>query len=183
MRVLPPPHLSPESPVPAAVRLRPLAAILVLGAVLACNGDDSLRPAPNPLQGLNALDARDSTGTLVPPPPAGAATAGYFRGTVLGPSAPGSGNDSLETAPRVVGARLTAYPIIQDGVAAGTIGAALAEIYTDADGRFTLPLLPGGEYVVTVTPPTGSPYGGVFVTATAHAESHVHPWWVVLWLK
>lgn len=157
--------------------------VLLPFLVAACEMGDPDTGAPNPLAGLRALDARDSTGTLVPEPPEGDPTTGHFVGTVLGPSAPGSGNDSLATAPRVVGARLTAYPIITSGVASGTLGAAAAEIWTGADGRFTLPPLAGGPYVVTVTPPAGSPYQGVFVTATAHATSHEHPWWVVLPLR
>ena len=61
--------------------------------------------------------------------------------------------------------------------------APVATVITGADGRFVLPTLPAGHYAVTVTPPVNSPYGGVWATAPAHAESHTHPWWVVLWKK
>ena len=43
--------------------------------------------------------------------------------------------------------------------------------------------MPGGNYVVTINPPAGSIYGGVWVTATVHGTSHEFPWWVVLWKK
>ncbi len=162
-----------------------LAASLVLSAVLAAacgGGGDALIPPFSPTAGLNNFAGTDSAGNPLPPVPPGESN-GYFTGTVLGPSAPGAGNDSLATAPRVVGARITAYPALSPAGAAGPLGPAVVEMFTDAQGRFTLPPLQGGLYVVTITPPTGSPYGGVWVTAHAHSGSHLHPWWVVLWTR
>lgn len=163
------------------VRFPVLIAASLLLALAAC--DDLSAPDNDaPFAGLTAASVADSLGNTPPTAPA-SATPGYFRGTVLGPSAPGAGNDSLETAPRVVGARIAAFPVVGGSPASPELGAEAAVATTDATGRFTLPTLSAGLYVVTITPPDGSPYGGVWVTATAHATSYEHPWWIVLWAK
>jgi hypothetical protein len=167
-------------------RFTPRLSILVLALALvassvACSGDDPNEPPSSPLEGLPAVVASDSLGNL-PPGVAAASGPGYFRGTVLGESAPGAGNDSLQTAPRVAGAVVTAYPVLSGSGASVEIGDAAASVTTGADGRFTLPTLPGGPYVVTIVPPAGSPYTGVQVSApVASPTSHEHPWWIVLW--
>ena len=121
------------------------------GLSVACS-DSPTESENSPLAGLTQRDAADSVGNPLPPPPANP-TPGSFHGTVLGPSQPGSGNDSLATAPRVAGAVVIAYPVT------------------------------GGTYVVTFTPPANSIYGGVWVTAATSANSNDHPWWVILWKK
>lgn len=142
--------------------------------LLAAACTDGSGPNPSPLDGLVQYAGTDSIGA--PPPPAtGNPTAGYFRGTVVGPSAPGAGNDSLATAPRIAGVTVSVYAELE--------GSPVASVVTGADGRFVLPTLPGGHYAVTFTPPINSPYGGVWATAPIHAASHTHPWWVVLWKR
>lgn len=128
----------------------------------------------------------DSTGTPVPPPPAGTATPGYARGTVMAPStnAP-PGTDTLATATRIVGAKVTAYPRVRsttDTVGAGPVA---AQVETNGKGEFQLPTLPGGEYIITFNPPAAqsSVYGGVWTVTTIHSNSHVNPWWIVLWKR
>ena len=64
-----------------------------------------------------------------------------------------------------------------------TLGAAAATVTTGTHGKFQLPTLAGGTYVVTFTPPATSIYGGVWVTAATSANSNEHPWWVILWKK
>lgn len=159
-----------------------LLVALVVMAAAAC--ESSTRPDASPISQIPQRANQDSLGTpisLTPPP--GGQTPGYFQGTVLGPSAPGAGNDSLETAPRVVGATIDAYPVLE-GVSPGPqVGPLAASTTTDADGRFVLPTLPGGTYAVVVTPPAASPYGPVWVMALAHENSHVSRWWVVLYNK
>jgi hypothetical protein len=157
-----------------------LAAGIVAALAIACS--DSTGPGDeggNPLLALSKTAAADSGGNVVPQP-ASSTTPGIFRGTVMGQSAPGAGNDSLNTAPRVAGAVITAYPTTQPGSPNPTLQPAAATVTTGADGKFTLPSLPGGAYVVTITPPSGSIYAGVWVTATAHSGSGEFPWWVVL---
>lgn len=153
-------------------------ALLMLGLTACDNG--SVDPVVSPLAGLASFAAADSAGNPPPPPPTTAATPGYFRGTVIGPSASGAGNDSLQTAPRVVGATVRAYPVLGGSAGQWQLGDVLGTATTDANGQFTLAQLPGGNYVVTITPPAGSPYRGVYATAEAHGQSHVYPWWVVL---
>lgn len=159
-----------------------LLVALLAGIAVACSDNNPTDPASSPLSGLAREDTRDSVGNAPPPPPVGTPTPGSVRGTVLGPSDPGAGNDSLETAPRVAGATVTAYPLEAMGVEP-ELGPAAASVVTDANGRFNLPELPGGEYVVTFNPPANSAYGGVWVTTVIHAGSNEHPWWVVLWKK
>jgi len=151
------------------------------GLSVACS-DSPTESEDSPLAGLSQRDAADSVGNPLPPPPANP-TPGSFHGTVLGPSQPGSGNDSLATAPRVAGAVVIAYPVTGGTEANPTLGAAAATVTTGADGKFQLPTLAGGTYVVTFTPPANSIYGGVWVTAATSANSNDHPWWVILWKK
>src|SRR5687767_1546826 len=145
-----------------------LRSALVVGCVaslaIAC-ADKTVTPVdPSPLSGLQRVEGTDSTGA--PPPDSSGSPApnpaspGYVLGTVLGPSAPGAGNDSLNTAPRIAGVKVTALsrvaPTAGDTIG---IGPAVATVTTGADGKFQLPTLPGGEYFVTFVPPEGSPYG------------------------
>ena len=151
------------------------------GLTVACS-DGPTESEDSPLAGLAQRDAADSVGNPLPPPPTNP-TPGSFHGTVLGPSEPGSGNDSLATAPRVLGAVVTAYPVTGGTEVNPTLGNVAATVTTGADGKFQLPTLAGGTYVVTFNPPASSIYGGVWVTAATSANSNDHPWWVILWKK
>lgn len=163
-----------------STRTTSFRAVLALGAALvfaaACSSDDTTGPTTSPLAGLAQAAAHDSMNA---PAPSGAAASGFFRGTVLGPSTPGQGGDTLATAPRVSGAVVTAYLMISGG-SNPDLGAAAATVTTGADGKFVLPTLAGGTYVVTITPPSSSIYSGVWVTATTSATSDDNGWWVVL---
>jgi hypothetical protein len=157
----------------ASITRRAIPVTLLLAAfVVACT--DTAGPNASPLDGLTQYASTDSAGTT-PPPPVGTPAPGYFQGNVVGPSAPGAGNDSLSTAPRVAGVTVTAYAELD--------GDPVASVVTGADGRFALPTMPGGHYVVTFTPPPGSLYGGVWASAPIHGTSHTHLWWVVLWKR
>jgi hypothetical protein len=158
------------------------ALALIAGSLVACSSEKPTGVVNSPLAGISQRDGSDSIGNPLPPGPV-TPTPGSFHGTVLGPSEPGAGNDSLATAPRVAGAVVTAYPVTGGTAAAPTLGTAEASITTGADGKFQLPTLAGGEYVVTVNPPASSIYGGVWVTAFTSAQSNDWPWWVVLWKK
>ena len=128
-------------------------------AVIAACGDDPVSPDTSPLAGLNKATANDSSTPTNTPTGNGP---GHFRGTVLGPSQPGAGNDSLNTAPRIAGVVVTIYerkPVAADTVA---VGDAKGSVTTGADGKFTLPTLPAGEYVVTFVPPANSGYHGAY---------------------
>lgn len=155
-----------------------LVLACVASFALACS--ENTDPDTSPIAGLRESSASDSTGAPPPPPP-NPASPGYVHGTVLGPSAPGAGNDSLNTAPRVAGVVITAYPRISPS--SDDLGPAAASVTTGADGKFQFPTLPGGDYVVTFEPPAGSIYGGVYVSGPIHDKSHEWPWWVVLWKK
>ena len=165
------------------ISLRFLFASALAAAVsVACSGNGPTSGTPSPLFGLTQSPARDSTGGSPPPPPVDP-TYGTFHGTVIGLSVVGGGPDTIATAPRVAGVVVTAFPRIGTSTNPVSVGPAAATVVTGADGKFQLPTLAGGEYVVTFNPPAGSGYGGVWVTSTASSASNNFPWWVVLWRK
>lgn len=158
-----------------------LLLVFCTGLAIACS-DDPTGSEDSPLAGLAPRTASDSIGNPPPPPPTNP-TPGSFHGTVLGPSEPGAGNDSLATAPRVAGVVVSARLVTGGSEADPDLGPVAASVTTGADGKFQLPTLSGGTYVVTFTPPANSIYGGVWVTSTTSATSNDWPWWVVLWKK
>jgi hypothetical protein len=167
-------------------RFRELALALVValtaGLFVSACSDSPTENENSPLTGLTQRGGSDSTGNPLPPPPTNP-TPGSFHGTVLGPSQPGSGGDTLASAPRVAGVVVTAYPVTGGTESLPTLGSAAATVTTGADGKFQLPTLTGGTYVVTFNPPASSIYGGVWVTAATSATSNDWPWWVILWKK
>lgn len=163
-------------------RLAIACAVAALGITVACGSDTSgTGPQAGPLTGLSAGATNDSSPVTTPP---ANPTPGSFHGTVMGHSPFPPGTDTLSTLPRLVGARLTAYAHSQP-TASDTLGVGdqVASVTTDANGQFHFPTLPGGLYIVTITPPAGAQYQGVWVVAIAHAHSDDYPWWVVLPLK
>jgi hypothetical protein len=158
-----------------------LVLAITTGFAIACS-DDPTEPAnDDPLAGLAQRDGRDSTGNPLPAPPS-TPVAGGFHGTVLGPSTPGQGNDTLATAPRIEGVVVKAFKIVGGTQAEPELGPVEQAVTTGADGKFAL-TLSGGDYVVTFTPPSNSIYGGVWVTASTSTTSNEWPWWVILWKK
>lgn len=87
---------------------RALLAVLTAVAITACQ--DATGPAErSPLAGLVLGSPQDSSGNPVTPP-TGELSPGYFRGTVRGPNAPGTGGDTLATSPRIAGVIVRAFP-------------------------------------------------------------------------
>jgi hypothetical protein len=135
----------------------------------------------SPLAGLAAGATNDSSPVTTPPQ---TPTPGSFHGTVLGHTTLPAGTDTLNTLPRIVGARLVAYSHVQPTTSDTLgVGPEVASVTTDANGQFQFPTLAGALYIVTITPPSGSKYQGVWVAAIAHTHSGDYPWWVVLPLK
>lgn len=167
------------------VGIRQLTIALIAGSValaVACTSDSAgTGPTPSPLAGLVAGATNDSSPVTTPPPNP---TPGSFHGTIMGHSQFPPGTDTLSTLPRIAGARLVAYSHVQPS-AGDTLGVGqeVASVTTDANGQFQFPTLPGALYVVTIAPPAGSKYQGIWVAAVAHAHSADYPWWVVLPLK
>jgi hypothetical protein len=156
-------------------------ALFALTLGIAACGTTDVEVERSPLDGFAEATATDSAGNPLPPPTG--TGPGSFRGTVLGPSAPGAGNDSLATAPRLAGVRVTAYPLDRSGAVGETtadLGVPIANVFTDSVGAFQLPTLPAGEYAVSFAPSEGSGYAGVYVITQAHPTSNATPWWVVL---
>ncbi len=153
---------------------------LTSGFAAACS-DSPTENENSPLAGLAQRDGRDSTGNPLPPPPTNPVPGG-FHGTVLGPSVPGSGGDTLATSPRIAGVVVKAFKIVGGSQADPDLGPVEQTVTTGADGKFAL-TLSGGDYVVTFTPPANAIYGGVWVTAATSATSNDWPWWVILWRK
>lgn len=159
--------------------IRSLAIALLIGAsTLACA--ESTGPDANDvLAGLVAAAPQDSAGGSVTPP-TGTGGSGYFRGYVRGPNAPGTGGDTLATSPRIAGVVVRAYPIVGGTSSGPELGALAGEVTTNAQGAFTFPTIPAGEYVVTFRPPASSGYQGIWVYGPIHSTSHEFPWWVTL---
>jgi hypothetical protein len=156
---------------------RLIAAFGIAVALVACSTDSALQPNGSPLAGLNRSEAGDTSNTTHSPTGMGP---GFFRGTVLGPSQPGAGNDSLNTAPRIANVVVTIYEMTMTGADSGAAGTPKGSVTTGADGKFTLPTLPAGDYVVTFVPPANSGYHGSYAFGPLRANSSDYPWWVVL---
>ncbi len=152
-----------------------LGLIAAAGVVVACADNSPTESSNSPLAGMSRVDANDSS---VTPPPTDQ-TPGYFHGTVLGPSEPGAGNDSLATAPRIANVRVTIYPRVGASLPV-EVGPEAGSVLTGADGKFQLPTLPPGEYVVTFVPPANSIYSSVYAFGPLRSNSEDYPWWVVL---
>lgn len=151
-----------------------------LSYALACALPSSSSDEESPLAGLTeaAVVGADGRGIPQPTSPHGA---GHVRGTLIGPSLPGAGDDSLETAPRIAGATIRIYPVIV-GHSEGNeliVGEEVASITTDANGQFETPVFEGGtEYVLTFLPPAGTGYAPVWARTIFWTTSHEWPWWV-----
>lgn len=155
------------------MRTRIFVVALVATAAIGCDKENPQEPTESPIAGLGRVAENDTTGSPTSGP-------GHFRGTVLGPAIPNSGPDSVTTAPRIAGVRVTAYVRTDDGSGDVTVGTAVATSLTDSNGEFALQELPAGPYVVTFTVPASSAYRGVWATSYIHPGSASYPWWVVL---
>jgi hypothetical protein len=152
------------------------AAALVAGLAIACADTLVTGPDASVVSGLTKVSANDSSHTTDSAP----AGSGYFRGTVLGPSPVGSTGDTLGSAPRIAGVRVTIYARNQSAGGPVETGPALGSVVTGTDGLFQLPTLAAGEYVVTFVPPEDGNYRGVYSTGQLRSNSSSYPWWVIL---
>lgn len=75
---------------------------------------------------------------------------------------------------------IRAYPVSASTTGGMQLGDPVGQTTTDAVGRFTFPTIPGGDYVITFTPPAGSSFQGVWVAGLIHGSSQEWPWRVTL---
>ena len=150
-----------------------IAAAVAVVAAAACS-DDPASPSVPELAGLSRGNSNDTTSGQTTP---GTTTPGSFHGFVLGR---GTGPDTIATAPRIVGATITAYPHLGFDGETPRVGAAVGSVTTDANGFFQFPTIPGGDYVVAIRPPAGSEYQGQYALTTISNISNTGNWWVVL---
>ena len=162
-------------------------ALFATAICVAC--DSPARPVQQlELQGLRQTTATDSVGTPVTSTTA-ETTPVYtgppvqIRGVVRSSELKQPGPDTLVNSVRVAGVRVAAMPVTDLRTSPPTTGAVEAETTTNANGEFTLPPVAGGPYVVTFTPPAGSAYGGVWVTAMVDERTGQYPWWVTLFKR
>ena len=159
-----------------------VASIVLLAAIAAACADKNVtNPSGSSTAGLTEVAANNNGAGA---PGSGISDGpGYFQGTVVGPSATGSGSDSMTSptiAPRIAGVVITIYPRIETSGDSTNHGPAAGSTITDANGHFQLPTLPAGDYVETFVPPTGSPYYGAYAFGPLRSNSSDYPWWVVL---
>lgn len=160
------------------VRALPIAAAVAVAlTIAACAGDSGTNPTKDLLAGLAHVTSND---TVIGTPPVDNPTPGSFHGFVIGH---GTGVDTMVTAPRIVGATVTAYPQLGFDGDTPRLGNSVGSVTTDAAGAFQFPEIPGGNYVVLVQPPAGSGYRGVYILATISNVSNSGNWWVVLSLQ
>lgn len=150
----------------------PIVVALLFVALIGCSNDPPLGPALDPLAGLAEVARGDSTAT----PPSAPTTPGYFMGTVLGYT---EGPDTLGTAVKLAGVRVTAY-VRAESSGRVVAGQEAGSVTTSVEGVFQLPTLPGGEYVITFVPGAGSEFGGGWTTARAWSGSGDSPWTIFL---
>jgi hypothetical protein len=170
---------------------RSLTIALALAAsafvAAACAEKSPTEVDDSPLAGLLESQATDSAGAPAPTaPPTSPGTPGYVRGVVRAPSQNAQpGQDTLGASTRIAGAIVTAHPYVLITPDSLGPGPQVAQVVTNANGEFQLPTLPGGQYVITFSPPASlaNTYGGVWTTGPIHDKSHEHPWWVTLWKK
>lgn len=155
-------------------QFRSIVSAAVIIAAIAC-GDSTTDVDSSILLGLSRAEANDTV-TTTPPPPT-QPTPGAFHGFVLGP---GTGPDTMATAPRLQGVAVMAYPLLGYSGTQPQVGDVVASMVTDANGAFQSPTIAGGEYVVTFVPPLNSIYRGVYVTTTIHDGSSSGTWWIIL---
>ncbi len=158
------------------------AAALVSACLFTACSDSNTepqQPATGVLAGLSA-GARNDTVTTPAPTATGS---GNFRGTVMGPSVTGPGTDTLSTSPRIADVKVTIYPKLADVNGEIAVGPAAGSTTSDAQGQWTLPTLPAGDYVVTFVPPENSIYRGSYAFGPLRSNSNLYQWWVVLTKK
>ena len=164
-------------------RNRFAALMLAVAAGFAACSDSAPTVPSSPLAGLTKAATGDSSTINGGGGGGGTPTftgTGYIRGTVLGASLPGAGNDSLLTAPKIAGVKVTLYQRQAGTGDAVTAGAEVATTVTGTDGKFQLPVVPAGQYVVTFVPSDQNVYYGVYVHGMVYSNTGDWPWWIVL---
>jgi hypothetical protein len=150
-----------------------LVVIAVAIAAAGCSDREPTTSGRDPLAGLAAATRGD---TAPAPPDSTPRGAGNFVGTVYGYE---PGRDTLETAVKIEGARVTAF-VRAEANGDVVAGRQVATVLTNDQGFFRMPTLPAGAYVVTFVPPSTSPYRGGWTTAEAWQQSGDSPWYIML---
>jgi hypothetical protein len=155
------------------MRIAAVGAVVTALVIGACQKDETTTGPGGPI--LAGLSEGNSNDTTVGNPAPGTTTPGSFHGYVIGRGTP---PDTFATAPRIQGATITAYPHLGYDGDTPRMGDPVGSVQTDASGFFQFPEIPGGAYVVTVTPPSG--FLGQYITTTISNVSNSGNWWVVL---
>ncbi|MEP6835402.1 MAG: hypothetical protein ABJB74_18600 [Gemmatimonas sp.] len=152
------------------------ATIVLAGATAACSDDPATQPqTANAIAGLTVTASNDTVTTPQNTPTG----SGFFQGTVIGPST-SPGTDTLTTSPRIADVRVTIYPRLADVNGQITMGPAAGSTTSNAQGKWTLPTLPAGDYIVAFVPPASGVYSGAYAFGPLRSNSAQFVWWVVL---
>lgn len=156
-------------------RVAAAAPLFSFAVAVAAACADSVPPVASPLEGLARVGTNDTS--LSPPGQPPNTAPGSFHGYFLGYT-PGAGSDTLATSEPIANATVRAYTRV--ATATDGVGPLAATVTTDAAGLFQLPVMPGGEYIVSFTPPSASRYRGAWTLATASTTSNQYPWWIMV---
>lgn len=154
-----------------------LVAAAVVGIACSESAEGPIATTTSPLSGLLKGLTNDSAPTSPTTPTT--ATSGTIHGTVRGQALPGSGPDTMATAPRVANVKVNAYKLVLDGTTP-TAGEPVGATTTNANGEFALPSLPSGTYLVTFVPTNDSKYRGQYVFGPVNSLTDRYPWYIVL---
>jgi hypothetical protein len=156
------------------VRSSRVAALLVATVfVVACGKDGPTVPG-SLLAGLNQVEAPGTSDSAT-----AAGGPGFIHGTVVGGSFV-TGTDSVANALPLASVVVTIYPRINLNSQTVEMGPAAGSVTTGQDGKFTLPTVPAGIYVITFATPANSLYRGVYTTGPVSSISSQTPWFIFL---
>ena len=163
------------------MRTRLITLVLTASTLglVACSDTVTGVDAKTLLADLSPSATNDTTVTGKPDTSTWTPQPGAFHGIVFHP---GAGPDTIGSAIRVANVAVVVYPETgwDSQNAVPRLGNPVASFTTNANGEFQSPTIAGGTYIVTFTPPAGSPYKGVYVTGLVYDTSDTGQWWIAL---
>lgn len=156
-------------------RYRALALFAALVVAAACSDSPTSSADDRSLEGLVTLSLDDSVNG--PPDDTVPDGPGHFKGVVRGwdPSV----SDTMASLVPLPNVRVTAYE--RDGtVQQPELGDPVAQTFSNQQGHWELPTVPGGEYIITFVPAASSGYRSGWTLGFAWPGSGNNTWGISL---